>query len=309
MQRVCLCEARVATVFWYIAHLVSDSSANLAPATIGKTVPPQPSSVDTKRRVIAALLSALTPGAGQLLLGQRRKGIALLLVFFALLACIWPLRLPRSFAPLVLIVLIWIGLVLYAACAALFGQASPSAKRPSKLWLLAILMMSYVGINLVFTPIFLVSGFRALQVNSSAMERTLFIGDHFIIDKNYYRHYPVARNDLVLMRREDYQTVKRVIAASGDTIEGKNRKIAVNGEFVDEPFIQHSLTEGTNPEMDSFGPVSIPSGKCFVMGDNRDVSLDSRNPDFGLVDAQAIIGKPLYIYRSPMKGRAGKKLN
>jgi signal peptidase I len=49
--------------------------------------------------------------------------------------------------------------------------------------------------------------------------------------------------------------------------------------------------------MDTFGPTTIPSGKFFVMGDNRDISLDSRSADFGLVDARSIVGKPLYGYR------------
>ena len=141
------------------------------------------------------------------------------------------------------------------------------------------------------------------------MQPTLLIGDQFVIDKNYYRHQPVARNDLVVMRRNDYQTVKRVVAVSGDTIAGKNRKIVVNGQLAEEQFILHSLPAGTNPELDSFGPVAIPAGKYFVMGNNRGVSLDSRTPDFGLVDAGAIVGKPLYIYRSPMKARVGKKLD
>jgi len=78
---------------------------------------------------------------------------------------------------------------------------------------------------------------------------------------------------------------------------------------LDEPFAQHSLPAGTNPEMDSFAPVTIPPGKYFVLGDNRDVSLDSRIKEFGLVDGQAIAGRPLYIYRSPLKSRVGTNLN
>jgi signal peptidase I len=290
---------------------MSDSVPNLATvAARGEATPPQPSSVGTKQRLLAALLSAFAAGAGQLLLGLRRKGVVLLLVFIALLSGVWPLRLPHSFAGLILLVLAWLGLSFYAICAALFEHRSPTAQRPSRWWLLAIPPLTYLGFNLVFTPLFLVSGFRALKVESSAMQPTLSVGDQIVIDQDYYRHHhPAVCNDLVVVRRSDYQTVKRVVAVSGDTIEGKNRKIIVNGGLADEPFIQHSRTAGTNPELDSFGAVSIPAGKYFVMGDNRDVSLDSRMADFGLVDAQAIVGRPLYIYRSPMKGRVGKKLH
>lgn len=232
----------------------------------------------------------------------------LLLVFACLSSCVWPLHLPRSFVALTFIVLTWLGLSVYAASAALLERRSPAAQRLSKWWLLAILPLTYLGINLLFTPLFLVSGFRALKFDSSAMQPTLLIGDQFVIDKNYYSQHPVVQNDLVVMRRNDYRTVKRVVAVGGDTVEGKNRKIVVNGQLADEPFIQHSLPEGANPEMDTFGPVTIPAGKYFVLGDNRDISLDSRRPEFGLVDAQAIVGKPLYIYRSPIKGHIGKPL-
>ena len=141
------------------------------------------------------------------------------------------------------------------------------------------------------------------------METTLLMGDRFVIDNTFYRDHPVSREDLVVLRREDYLTVKRVIAIAGDTVEAKNRQIIVNGQLVAEPFIRHTLAPGTEEWMDSFGPVVVPVGKYFVMGDNRDVSLDSRSPEFGLLDAEAIIGRPLYILTLPGKARGGKKLS
>ena len=145
-----------------------------------------------------------------------------------------------------------------------------------------------------------------LKVNSSAMEPTLVISDRIIVDNAFYPNQPPTHNDLVALRRSDYLTIKRVIAVSGDTIEVKNRQVMVNGHVADEPFIQHSFALGASPEMDSFGPFTIPAGKLFVMGDNRDVSLDCRIAAFGLVDIKAITGRPLYIYRSSITGRAGE---
>jgi len=265
-------------------------------------------SVGTKRHLLAAFLSALIPGAGQLLLAQRRKGIVLLLVFVVLTCFVWPLRFPRFFAGFIPIVLCWLVLSLYATCAALLGHSTPTDRRTSKWWLLAVPLATYLGFNAVFTPIFLFAGFRALKFNSSSMEDTFLKGDQFVIDKTFYRDHAVARNDLVVLRSQDYQTVKRVIAIGGDTLEAENREIILNGRRVTEPFIRHTLTPGPNPWMDSFGPVTIPAGKYFVMGDNRDVSFDSRASEFGLLDVQAITGRPLYIYRSPIQARVGKNL-
>src|SRR5207248_10819205 len=149
--------------------------------TAQNVVAPQASSADTRRHLVAALLSALAPGAGQLLIGQRRKGIFLLLVFVALWVCVFPLRLPRFFAGLLLIALVSLGLSLYASCAALLQRRTPSEKRVSKLWILSIPVLGYFGSNVVFTPLFLVSGFRALKVASSAMETTLLVGDQFVL--------------------------------------------------------------------------------------------------------------------------------
>jgi len=183
----------------------------------------------TKQRLLAALLSAVAPGAGQFILGQRRKGGVLLIAFVGGLVCVWPLRLPRFFALLILVAFVWLGLSLYAVCATLLERSESAPQRPSKWLLLAVPLLAYIGFNLVFTPFFLGAGFRALKFDSSAMETTLLIGDQFISDANYYRYEKVARNDLVVMRRKDYQTVKRVVAIGGDTIEGKNRRIILNG--------------------------------------------------------------------------------
>jgi signal peptidase I len=257
--------------------------------------------------LLAAFLSALIPGTGQFLLGQRRKGVVLLLVFVAFAFCVLPLRFPRFFPALMLIVFGWFALSVYAGCAA-FLVSRKDNRRTSNWWLLAMPLLAYLGFNAVFTPLFVIAGFKALKFGSSAMETTLLTGDQFIADKDFYRNHSVSRDDLVVLRREDYQTVKRVIAVGGDSIAAKNRQITVNGRLISEPFIRHTLAMGTDPWMDSFGPVTVPVGKYFVMGDNRDVSLDSRSSKFGLLDAQAITGKPLYIYRSPNRGRVSKKL-
>lgn len=140
------------------------------------------------------------------------------------------------------------------------------------------------------------------------MEPTLLPRDKFIYDVDSYRHQSERRNDLVVMRIEGALTVKRIAATPGETLEGRDRQILLNGVIQAEPFIQHSRPIGTNPTLDTFGPVTVPAHKYFVLGDNRDISRDSRLPDFGLVDEQSITGRPLYIYRILEKGKRWQEL-
>ena len=299
-----MCPATVA--FCYSAPSVNDSIHTAEVAGTGQIVAPQPSGPGIGRHLIAALFSAAVPGAGQMFLGKRLKGTVLLLVFVVLMSCIWPLRLPRFLPALIILGLTLLGLSCYAAAAALLESDIATSQRPPKWWLLAVLPMAYLGFNVIFIPLFLGAGFRARTIASSAMQPTLLIGDQIVFDNGYYHQHKVARNDLVVVRRRDFDTVKRVVAIGGDTIVAKDRNLIVNGKFVNEPFIRHTLAVGTDPELDTFGPIAIPAGKYFVMGDNRDVSLDSRRPEFGLTDDQSIIGRPLYVYRSPIKGHVGR---
>jgi signal peptidase I len=95
--------------------------------------------------------------------------------------------------------------------------------------------------------------------------------------------------------------VKRVVALNGDSIPGKQGMISVNGEEQHEPYLHHVGPQWPDG-IDNFGPVPIPSGQCLVMGDNRDISLDSRSPEFGLVENGSIVGKPLHVFGSDRVG-------
>jgi signal peptidase I len=250
-----------------------------------------------KRHLIAAVLSTVIPGAGQFFLGKRGKAIVLFVILVALSVGFWPLRLAGSFPGLVFLAWMCLLLSLFAIFDALFSRDEIVPGRLSGWWILPAVALAYVGINLVFTLLLLGSGFRAMTFASSAMEPTLHVGERFVFDRNYYHSHPTRRDDLVVMRTQGFLTVKRIVAVSGDTIQGKEQHVLLNGQRLSESFIQHQFPVGTNPELDTFGPAIVPEGKYFVLGDNRDISLDSRTHDFGLVDSQSIVGKPLYAYR------------
>ena len=258
--------------------------------------------------MIAALLSAIVPGAGQILLGQRRKGLALLVTFVMVCLGFWPLRLLRSYPGFLLLLWMSLGLVLYSTNSALLSRMDLRSPAPSKWWILLSVPLAFVGLNLVSTSLLLAAGFRAMEFSSSAMETTLFKGDKFMIDRNYYRQHPCDRDNLVVMLIDGLPTVKRAIALGGDTIEGRNKEVFLNGHVLQEPFAYHPRGGGNVPEQDNFGPITVAAGKYFVMGDNRDSSRDSRMHDFGEVDQHAIVGRPLYIYLGHTWSRNGHEL-
>jgi len=138
------------------------------------------------------------------------------------------------------------------------------------------------------------------------MENTISRGDHIVADLRHFRNSGPQMGDLVIVQKEGLQIVKRVIAIGESTVEGKNGRVYVDGEALEEPYVVHT----GNPalQLTQFGPVRVPKGMLFLMGDNRDVSYDSRMPQFGLVDQSTIVGKPLYIYRSD-KDRSGTYLH
>ena len=135
------------------------------------------------------------------------------------------------------------------------------------------------------------------------MEKTILRGDIFTADMRYYHSRRPARREVIVFLRGRTFYVKRAVALGGDSIQGKDNEIFVNGEEQDEPYVEH--TDARAPDwMNNFGPLTIPNGKYFVMGDNRDVSFDSRAAEFGLVDVGSIIGKPLYVYASQRPGKS-----
>lgn len=244
-----------------------------------------------KKRLLAAGFSAFVPGSGHLLLGRTREGRVLLLVFGLVLSGFWPLRLLRTYCGFVFLVWATLGILAVGAFRAFFAAEAFSQGRPSRFWAVLVIVIVLVGSNIVIPAALLSSGFRAFQFPSSSMKETLDPGDRFMVDRWYYRHTPAGRGNLVVIKTT-VLIVKRVIATGGDMIESHDGIVLVNGTRVEEPYVQH--TDTPPPEMQTFGPIVIPPGKMFLMGDNRDVSYDSRS--FGPLDVNAVVAKPLYIY-------------
>jgi len=168
----------------------------------------------------------------------------------------------------------------------------------AKVWEYAKSILIALAIALLIRT-FVVQAFR---IPSGSMIPTLLIGDHILVNKLTYRFGNPHRSDVAVFKfpldpKKDY--IKRVIGLPGDRIEVRNKMVFVNGKTLRELYIQHtnpSILPGMVQPRDNYGPVVVPTGHYFVMGDNRDSSYDSRF--WGFVARKAFIGKALIIYFS-----------
>lgn len=110
------------------------------------------------------------------------------------------------------------------------------------------------------------------------------------------------REDIIVFKYpkdESKDFIKRVIGLPGDTVEVRNKEVYVNEKLIDDTYAIHRDDNGpfrAVPKRDNYGPVSVPLDSYFVMGDNRDRSLDSRF--WGFVHFSKIKGKAFIIYWS-----------
>ncbi len=151
---------------------------------------------------------------------------------------------------------------------------------------------------------------QAFKIPSGSMLPTLLIGDHLLVNKFIFGvKVPFsgatlipwkdpAKGDVIVFRfPKDKSTdyIKRVIAAAGDTVEIKNRKVFINGVEADDPNAHFTEEPGRSPGA-NYGPVTVPDDSVFVMGDNRDNSYDSRF--WGFVEHKDVLGKAFILYWS-----------
>ena len=162
---------------------------------------------------------------------------------------------------------------------------------------------------------------QAFYIPSASMEPTLVEGDRVLVEKLSYRWGEPERGDVVVFEKEfgailpteddpfwedigsalkglfgfptggTQDFIKRVVAVEGDTVEGREGRVYVNGEAVDEPY----LAEGT--ETSPFSAVTVPKDMIFVMGDNRGNSDDSRA--FGPIPVDEVVGHAFLLLWPP----------
>ena len=275
------------------------------------SIPSPPAEQDvenpTLRILIAACVSALLPGVGQLQLGKKLQGIVFLLLLVVLLLFWWPVRIPLYLPGLIAIVLSTVVLAVSASTAIVITHKQPSI---SKIWLTAVIPAALLAAIVQVNCLAWISGFRSYMWITRSMEKTILENETIWGDLRYYKNGQPARGELIIFTKNNLTFIKRVEAVGGDTIQGRNYLIFLNGKQLDEPYVQHIATryDPALPQLRDFGPIYVPPGKLFVLGDNRDNSYDSRTKEYGLIDVAWVEGKPLYILRSPDGSRVGMKI-
>ena len=153
------------------------------------------------------------------------------------------------------------------------------------------LVYMLIGIFLVFLLLF-----RVIVVSGDSMYSTLLDGDYLLLLGNVFYQEPES-GDIVVISKESFDhgtpIVKRVIATEGQTvdIDFANGIVYVDDAALNEPYI-NSLT--TMNEGNHF-PLTVEDDCVFVLGDNRGVSRDSRDPVIGQVDKREILGKAIFL--------------
>ena len=161
--------------------------------------------------------------------------------------------------------------------------------------------------------------FQAFAVPSPSMEKNVLTGDRLLVNKFLYaplseplaRAMPartVRRGDVVVFRfpqNPSRDFIKRVIGLPGETVAIRDRMVTIDGRVLSEPYVFHAddrvwPDDASVPEekrrRDQLAPTRIPEGACFVMGDNRDDSSDSR--EWGPVPERNLVGRGLLVYWS-----------
>lgn len=137
----------------------------------------------------------------------------------------------------------------------------------------------------------MVTGFHVVTVNGASMDTTLESGEAIVVTDFFYT--PQCGDIVVIDQKStlNKNIIKRVIAVEGQTIklDYDHDKIYVDGKELSEPYVNGSTFKGRRADYEV--PFVIPSGKLFVLGDNRGVSLDSRSASVGLIDVGDVLGK------------------
>lgn len=269
--------------------------------------------VNLKKRnpFIAFILSLFCPGLGFLYNAKTKLFmiyISLYFSFICLIAVFKSFTLYKSLL-FVFIVSIFLNLVsLVVPVILTLRNRNVELKKYNRWYFYIIFILSAVIVIPALYDNFIQIRFSRFPTGS--MLPTIRIDERIAIDTGFSPNKSLERGDVIAFTYKNETLVKRCIAIPGDKFELKNGTVFINGKKQDEPYVKNE-DEGND---DFFGFEDdeivingiVPEGKCIVLGDNRNNSMDSR--EFGYVDYKDISGKVMFIYFSDVKSRIGKSL-
>ena len=131
-----------------------------------------------------------------------------------------------------------------------------------------------------------------VRVDGSSMNTTLSNGEIMLLNKIVYRTSEIKRFDIVVIDEGDKYIIKRVIGLPGESVEYKNNVLYINGKQMEDPY---PSTKTDDFSIQDIGHKKVPGDTYFVMGDNREDSLDSRYPEVGVIKKSKILGRAKFI--------------
>jgi signal peptidase I len=150
-----------------------------------------------------------------------------------------------------------------------------------------------------------VLGYVPYRIPSNSMKPALQVNDYILVSAVAYASEEPDTNDIVVYRypiNRNIEYVKRVVAKGGETISIKEGRVIVDGKTLDQEYVEEANMARTKQE--DFGPLEVPPGMLFVLGDNRDSSNDSRY--WGFVPREDVVGKVTMIWMSDDDERVGE---
>jgi signal peptidase I len=155
---------------------------------------------------------------------------------------------------------------------------------------------------------------QAFYIPSASMEPQLREHDRVVVSRTAYRLHDPRRGDIVVFPSPavpvedegvlegvlhdvleavalrdpgDRELIKRIVGLPGETVEARDGQVVIDGRRLVEPYLPPGVVTS------DFGPIVVPDGRVFVMGDNRPNSHDSRFPDIGPIDVESIVGRAI----------------
>jgi signal peptidase I len=283
-----------------------------------------------RRPWTAVFLSLLMPGLGQIYCGDIRRGLIVMMVMSSFSA-IWMIAMLHGQTPVLSFsLMMWGGILLATVLAAIDAWRRACRTRYDyqlkdyNHWEIYLMLIWISGAGVIGgTALIKISVAEAFNIGSNGMWPSVVRGDRLIVDKTAYDNTEPQRGDIVLFSNPQIRkqiNIERIIALEGDIVEGKSGQLLINGRPLERQWVK-TITLPTQQEGDvfyetnngvryqiaiakssetlqantaDFGPVTVPPYHCFVMGDNRNNSYDSRY--YGTISLGAIKGKFRYIY-------------